>query len=286
MVLKWVSVCSAIAACVPVALALDCSNPSALVTQLELAFSNTSAIGCSQSELQLENAKGYWGIQYAKNASIVAYPSTTEDVADAVQAYLDNAEARKLGFAFGGGLHGSTYSIPACQYLMWRPSGPKGGITILPYSVICSIRLTPSALVTGAAATDGYLIDLRYLNKTEIIKDAIIDEQRETVITYEGGARWGSVLAKTNGSGYTAVGARDSTVGVGGFSTGGGIGFLAGVYGFSGDRLVAMDVILMNGSTVHATKKNQYADLFWAIQGGGGQFGIVSKFYQKAAPVS
>lgn len=130
------------------------------------------------------------------------------------------------------------------------------------------------------------MLDLRYLNATEIVLDAVIDGATEQVITYEGGARWRSVLDTTAGTGYTVVGARDSSVGVGGFSTGGGIGFLAGAHGFAGDRLVAMDVVLMDGSMVHATKKNEYADLFWAIQGGGGQFGIVTKFYQKAIKAS
>jgi len=72
---------------------------------------------------------------------------------------------------------------------------------------------------------------------------------------------------------------------MGGFSTGGGIGFLAGPYGFAVDRLVAVDVVLpVTGKMVTATAFNQYSDLFWALRGGGGQFGIVTNFYQKAAP--
>lgn len=132
------------------------------------------------------------------------------------------------------------------------------------------------------------MVDLRFLNRTEVVLRPKFDGSipPEPVITYEGGAVWGEVLLTTKGSGYTVVGARDSKVGVGGFSTGGGIGFLAGAYGFAGDRLVAMDVVLADGTQVMATKKNRYADLFWAIQGGGGQFGIVTKFYQKVAKVS
>ncbi|KAK2023009.1 FAD-binding domain-containing protein [Colletotrichum zoysiae] len=236
-------------ALVPVALAagatLECSNPSQLITKLDDLFSSTSAIGCSGSQLQKDNAGGYWGEQYAKNASIVVYPSTAKDVQDAVSAFVSSEKGGKTELAFGSGFHG----------------------------------------MTGAAATDGYMIDLKYLNKTELVYKEAFDGSipAETVITYEGGARWGDVLKTTNGTGYTVVGARDSTVGVGGFSTGGGIGFLAGAYGFSGDRLLAMDVVLMDGTLVTATKANKYADLFWAIQGGGGQFGIVTKFYQKAA---
>lgn len=47
-----------------------------------------------------------------------------------------------------------------------------------------------------------------------------------------------------------------------------------------------MEVVLVSGQIVTATATNTYSDLFWALQGGGGQFGIVTKFYQKAAAVS
>ena len=98
------------------------------------------------------------------------------------------------------------------------------------------------------------------------------------------GATAGSVNEVTAGSGYAAVMARINNVGVGGFSTGGGIGYLAGVYGYASDRLRAIEVVLPSGKVVLATKKNEYSDLFWALQGGGGQFGICTTFYQEAVP--
>jgi len=104
------------------------------------------------------------------------------------------------------------------------------------------------------------------------------------VVEYEGGSDWLGVQTATNGSGYMAVGARPSTVGVGGFSNGGGIGFLAGAYGYAIDSLRAMEIFLLSGKIVYATKTNAYSDLFWALQGGSGQFAIGTKFYQEAAP--
>lgn len=98
------------------------------------------------------------------------------------------------------------------------------------------------------------------------------------------GATAGSVNSDTSGSGYAALMARVSSVGVGGFTTGGGIGFLAGAYGYATDRLRAVQVVLPSGQIVLATKKNQYSDLFWALHGGNGQFGICTTFYQEAIP--
>jgi len=135
---------------------------------------------------------------------------------------------------------------------------------------------------TGAATSNTLVIDLAFLNSTQIITDITIDGQPGALISYEGGGRWAGVYSATNGSGWAALGARVDNVGVGGFSTGGGIGFLAGAAGYATDRMVAFEVVLVTGEIVVATKTNRYSDLFWALSGGGGQFGIVTKFYQKA----
>lgn len=129
------------------------------------------------------------------------------------------------------------------------------------------------------------VINLSYMNKTQIIPAFTTSNGSIVpIIAYQGGSDWAQVLATTGGSGHTAVGARDSKVGVGGFSTGGGIGFLAGAYGYATDRLIALEVVLPTEEVINATKQNKYSDLFFAFQGGGGQFGLVTTFYQKAAP--
>lgn len=137
--------------------------------------------------------------------------------------------------------------------------------------------------MTNSSSTTGFIIDLSWLNATSVEHDVTVsDTAIEAAIVYEGGATWQQVYETSNNTGYIAVGARDSDVGVGGFSTGGGIGFLAGAYGFAIDRMKAMEVVLVSGDIVMATKTNNYSDLFWALQGGNGQFGIVTKFWQEA----
>lgn len=138
---------------------------------------------------------------------------------------------------------------------------------------------------TNASSTTGFIIDLTFLNSTEIVHNITLDDTHvETAIAYEGGATWEQVYNVTDDTGYFLVGARDSSVGAGGFSTGGGIGFLAGAYGYAVDRIRAMEVVTMSGDIVLTTKTNEYSDLFWALQGGNGQFGIVTKFWQEAIP--
>jgi FAD/FMN-containing dehydrogenase len=138
---------------------------------------------------------------------------------------------------------------------------------------------------TNASSTSGFLIDLSWMNTTKILHNVTIgDVKVSTAIAYQGGATWKQVTDTTSNTGFTAVGARVGDVGVGGFSSGGGIGFLAGAYGYAIDHLRALEVVLMSGKIVLATKTNEYSDLFWAIQGGGGQFGIVTTFYQEAVP--
>ncbi|CAD0054560.1 unnamed protein product [Aureobasidium pullulans] len=138
---------------------------------------------------------------------------------------------------------------------------------------------------TNASSSSGFLIDLSWMNSTKVLHNVKLGDTKVSIaVAYQGGALWKHVADNTNGTGFTAVGARVGEVGVGGFSTGGGIGFLAGAYGYAIDRLRAVEVVLMSGEIVPATKTNRYSDLFWAIQGGGGQFGIVTTFYQEAVP--
>ena len=138
---------------------------------------------------------------------------------------------------------------------------------------------------TNASSTSGLLIDLSWMNSTKVLHDVRLGDVRiSTAISYQGGATWKQVTDVTSNTGFAAVGARVGDVGVGGFSTGGGIGFLAGAYGYAIDRIRAFEVVLLSGKIVVATKTNKYSDLFWALQGGGGQFGNVTTFYQEAVP--
>lgn len=220
----------------------DCVSSDPALLELSKQLSPQAAISCLGSPLQRHNAQRYWGKQFGKNASVVVYPASTQDVSFTVRAA--SASPKGEDFAFVSGGHS----------------------------------------MTNASSSYGFVIDLSWLNESRVVPDYDIEGQKLTVVEYEGGSNWLGVQTTTNGTGYTAVGGRMSTIGVGGFSTGGGIGFLAGAYGYAIDRLRAMEIVLLSGEVVYATKTNVYSDLFWALQGGGGQFAIVTKFYQEAAP--
>ncbi len=104
-------------------------------------------------------------------------------------------------------------------------------------------------------------------------------------IRLEGGCVWGDADHAGAAFGLAVPGGIVSTTGIGGLTLGGGHGYLTRKYGLSIDNLVEADVVLADGKQVSASEQDD-PDLFWAIRGGGGNFGIVTSFLFRARPVS
>jgi FAD/FMN-containing dehydrogenase len=100
----------------------------------------------------------------------------------------------------------------------------------------------------------------------------------------QGGATWGDFNDATHAHGLATTGGIISTTGVGGLTLGGGIGYLARGHGLSSDNLVSAEVIVADGRTLTAND-DENADLFWAIRGGGGNFGVVTTLEFRVHPV-
>jgi len=124
---------------------------------------------------------------------------------------------------------------------------------------------------------DGLVIDLSGIKYVRV-------DTSDNTIRVGGGNLWGEVDHATHAFGLAVPAGIISTTGVGGLTLGGGVGHLSRKHGLTIDNLLEADMVLADGSFVTVNKDN-HPDLFWAIRGGGGNFGIVTSFKFQGHPL-
>ncbi|MQA01309.1 MAG: FAD-binding protein [Streptosporangiales bacterium] len=115
--------------------------------------------------------------------------------------------------------------------------------------------------------------------------DAVRIDPAARTATVGPGVRWSAVIAAAEPYGLAPVSGTSSSVGVAGYTLGGGMGWLSRRFGFAGDNVVRVELVTADGRLVTASA-DEYPDLFWAVRGAGANFGVVTSLEFRLHPVS
>jgi FAD/FMN-containing dehydrogenase len=207
---------------------------------------------------------------------------------ESVHGGLCGVAGRLPGEVLAPGLDGyaeaaATVFATGTPDLVVRPPDAAGVAAAVRYATAAGLAVTVRSgghsMAGLSTHTDGMVIDLRNLCGVEVL------DRADRRVRVGGGATWGAVSAALTpyGLGLTAGDTRE--VGVGGLTLGGGIGWMVRRYGLAIDNLAAAELVTADGELIRADA-GRNEDLFWALRGGGGNFGVVTSFEFTAQPVT
>jgi FAD/FMN-containing dehydrogenase len=137
-------------------------------------------------------------------------------------------------------------------------------------NLLLAVRGGGHSAAGSSVCDDGVMLDLSRM------KGIRVDPVRRTARA-EPGLTWAEFDAETQAFGLATTGGVVSTTGIAGLTLGGGIGWLGRTYGLSSDNLLSVDIVTADGQ-LRTASAHENADLFWAVRGGGGNFGVVTSF--------
>ncbi len=143
--------------------------------------------------------------------------------------------------------------------------------------LLTAVRSGGHACAGTAVCDGGLVIDTSRMR-------AVTVDPASKIARAEAGARWREVDRATQTYDLATVGGTDSEVGIAGLTLGGGNGWLMGIHGATCDNVVAIDVVTADARMLRATA-DENPDLFWAMRGGGGNFGVATGFEYRLFPV-
>ncbi len=146
-------------------------------------------------------------------------------------------------------------------------------------SLTLSVRSGGHSVAGHCTNNGGIIIDCSLMNGVEVL-----DPSRR-LVRIGTGATWKQAASVLNEHGWAITSGDSTTVGVGGLTLGGGVGWMVRKYGLTIDSLVSAEIVTAEGNILRVSN-DEHADLFWAIRGGGGNFGIVTSFEFITQPVT
>lgn len=138
------------------------------------------------------------------------------------------------------------------------------------YNLLTAVRGGGHNAAGNATCEGGLMLDL------SLMKGIYVDTQKRTAHA-QGGVTWGDLDHETQLHGLAAPGGVVSTTGIAGLTLGGGYGYLRRKHGLSCDNLLSVEIVTASGQVLTASE-SEHEDLFWALRGGGGNFGVVTSF--------
>ncbi|KAK8094937.1 hypothetical protein PG997_001622 [Apiospora hydei] len=180
------------------------------------------------------------------------------------------------------GTYWSAIQSDVHPYCIFKPSSPEAVSVLILLSRFTqcpfAVRSGGHAAFAGASSIEGGItVSFQNLANVKLSTD-------KKVASVQPGNTWGSVYSVLQKDDVAVIGGRVENIGVGGLTTGGGISFFSSLYGLACDNVVAYDVVGAQGNITTASV-SENPDLYWALRGGGNNFGIVVNFHMETIPL-